>query len=291
MNVSFENFKKQFDLYKSKNHAGKSLETIKNELTELFQTFNINTSNFPVSSFDTEQGSISSTTSSYIHHVAKEIFDKQQTKSGKQDFDTDDRKTQKLSRANTKKPISFDIVEISSSQPDAIRSYIANKLIKAGFSDEELLQPLEQINVLGMNDKAMDLNITPGVSILDQFVEMIYKLRGVFLLNIPAEEIKNYTMTDLISLASQTRETIINGKEVETDSQTKLEVSTGGTGSPNVENDLANKEELRELEQQGVDTSTIKTQEELDVVKEILEDEENEKESIEDSLERIISPY
>ena len=273
MNINLNGFRQAFFEYKSKSHEGATKEQIKADLQKIFDEFGVDVSNFFVINMETEPKKEASI-SSYIDKVAdgilkneelkrqwKEAIDKkkEENQSENKTSNNKSKKSRNLKPEEMlrKRPISFNVSDVGDLPIEAAHGYMKKRPKLRGYTEEEMNQPLEQLSVLGVDDKAMDLNITPDENIVNQLVELSKKLYLVLVKAVPVDEVRNLSMTTLIKAAKNRESTveyrgkdnqIIRGK-IGTETEPDVEVSIGADGNSgaNIEDDMLTGKDLAEI--------------------------------------------
>lgn len=201
MSKLYNEINKQLKIYLSQDNTNKSQEQIKAEVKELLDKLGANDQNTRHATVlsKNEQLKIRHFKASDIPDIIARKIQKDKNKaekeqSNKQDNNQEEQNPKQNSSKGRKLSFTINIAELGPREPEEIANFIARKLKQAGFTDEEIRKPAAQINTLGLDNKLIDLNITPNVSILDQFVEMIKKMYLVFFSN---KDPRNMDSTEL----------------------------------------------------------------------------------------------
>ncbi len=278
MNIDINGFGMALLEYKRKDHTGMSKEQIKTDLQAIFDEFGVNATNFFSIKMKTDpknEASIIPFIDKMAEGIIKnELLKKQWREAVMKNKDIPEEEKESILKQNSnkprskkpedllrKRPMCFNISEVGDLPLVSARGYMEKRLRMRGFSSEEMNQPLEQLSVLGTDDRAMNLNISPDENIVNQLVEMSKKLYLVFVKNIPVQEVRNMTLTTLLTNAKDDDSSFnfsTNGKqfkgEVDTD-EPDIEVSVGANGNKgaNVENDILDEKDKQEIEMYGLE--------------------------------------
>lgn len=268
MNVDINGFAHELFGYTRSRHENTSIETMKANLQTIFDKFGVNDSNFTIISLALGEAQVKNV-SSYINKYATKVFEKEQRRKEmreKLEQNAEDKNDKDKQRPKTKKrPICFNVTEIGELPPEAIAGHMARKMRLAGYTPEEIQMPLEQLNVIGLDDKMMDLNITPGVPALEQFVELTKKLYMVLVNGEKASEVRNLSITNLMAYAKEEEAEVchtINGTHVHGSEDTieaDVEVSMNADGSRALDADIEDpltEEDIREINEYGIENIT-----------------------------------
>ena len=287
MNIDINGFGSALRDYKSQSHEGMTKEQIKTDLQEIFDKFGVNASNFFTINMAIEPHKEASLVP-YIDKMAEGIIKNEEMKKqwreavekkrnsenlDKMDDGSNKNKPnqQKESKRRKKPSFCFNVSEVGDLPLEAAKGYLTRRMKLRGYTEEEINETPDDLSVLGVDDKKMELNINPDASLLDQMVELSKKLYLLLVNNTPISEVRNLTMTELLTKAKDKNLSFSHSSEdgslIKGDINTEepdIEVTIGADGNKgaNVENDKLKEEDLEEIEKYGIEG--IKTHSEME---------------------------
>ena len=271
MNVNVNGFAHELFKYTGAKHPNTSKETMQSDIKNIFDRFGINDSNFTIITLALGGSDVAvKSASAYIKKIATKLFEKEERRKERREMLEQNaekgKERKKSSNESKKRPICFNITELGDLTPEAISGHMARKLKLAGYSEEDLTKPLDQLNVIGLNDQSTNLNISPDAPILEQFVELIKKLYLIHVNEASIDEVKYLSMNDLITHAKDEETTFchnVDGEHIHGTEDTKeeadVEVSMnadGGKGFEVEHEDPLTEQDEYEIELFGIENIT-----------------------------------
>lgn len=258
--------KKIYD-YSNLDHSNDSRDKLISDLKQIFAEFGAKDKEIPHVDvvIDGKNIEFDSSTTTYIERIADRIYKKEERNRSRQEISERSVEEQEKEHINhpakRKMPVlSFDIVSLGESEPEAIEEFFRQKFTKAGYTQEDFNKPMQTLNVLDFRDKSMDLNITPDAPILEQFVEIVKKMYRLLVNHEPIESVR-YNDNMNVSEAQTSINLDLPGtefdvkKDIDGDSPQNIDVNMSN-GMVDIDNSPDNDltpEDLEEINNYGIE--------------------------------------